>query len=74
MEICGVSPDENSKDVAFEDNNQGGSTSSIGVTSSKTSEVSAVILSRGCYVLPKCMETFIGSVTHVFSSFGHFFS
>ncbi len=74
MEATAVNSDENTNNVSFESNKQEEATGAMGATSSKTCEVSGVILSQGCYVLPRCMETFVGSVTHLFSSFFHFFT
>lgn len=74
MEATAVNSDESINNASFESNKQEEATGAMGATSSKTCEVSGVILSQGCYVLPRCLETFMGSVTHLFSSFSHFFT
>lgn len=74
MEISVVSSEESSRGVSLENNEQQEATGLMGATSSKTCQVSGVVLSQSCYVIPKFIETFSGSITHFFSSFKHFFT
>ena len=74
MEAIETNPDEGITNATFQTEKQEERPSSLKNTAAKTSKVSEVIISKECYVFPRFLETFCGSVTQITYSFFHFFT